>query len=278
MEGGLGFRDLECFNEVMLAKQSWRLLQDSESLLAKSLKAKYFPRNNFLNATIGYNPSYTWRSIIAGRNIILKGIRWNIGSGDGVRVWHDPWLPSDLNFRVQSAIPAGLEDLRVRDLFLENSNRWDVELISNLFNENEAKLIKSIPLCQHSRPDRLVWHHSKDGVYSVKYGYTIAKHLKECESNMASSSGQRKKLWKWVGTSMSSLSLARKEYENLPKQGVGASPCIHAAEKRLHEHLTATKQLRTSGVGDAHAERMQAENWMKPDESWVKINTLVARS
>lgn len=57
--GGLGFRNMEAFNLSMLGKQGWKLMHDSNSLLAHTLKAKYFPRRDFLEARLGHNPSYT---------------------------------------------------------------------------------------------------------------------------------------------------------------------------------------------------------------------------
>jgi hypothetical protein len=49
-EGGLGFRDIYAFNLEMLAKQSWSLIQDPDSLCSRILKAKYFPSSSCLKA------------------------------------------------------------------------------------------------------------------------------------------------------------------------------------------------------------------------------------
>lgn len=72
-QGGLGFQDLNIFNQAMLSKQSWRIIRNPDSLLAKVLRGRYFKTRNFLNAPLGHNPSYTWRSIVWGQELFKKG-------------------------------------------------------------------------------------------------------------------------------------------------------------------------------------------------------------
>ncbi|KAA3465419.1 reverse transcriptase [Gossypium australe] len=60
-EGGMGFRNMAKFNVALLAKQGWGILNNPDSLVARVLKAKYFPNENFLNSCLGNNCSYTWK-------------------------------------------------------------------------------------------------------------------------------------------------------------------------------------------------------------------------
>jgi len=45
---------MQAFNLSMFDKQSWKLLPDSSSLLTRVLKAKYFQRRDFSDATLGH--------------------------------------------------------------------------------------------------------------------------------------------------------------------------------------------------------------------------------
>lgn len=92
-EGGLGFRDMEGFNIALLARQGWRIIQEPGSLLARLLRARYYPSSTFLNARVGHCPSYTWRSLLRGRDILERGSVWMVGNGSCIDLEHDNWIP-----------------------------------------------------------------------------------------------------------------------------------------------------------------------------------------
>ena len=77
-QGGLGFKVLPRFNDTLLAKQTWRLLHERDSLFYKVFKAKYFPNSSIMKVTTPSSASYAWKSIIKGREVIKKGAVWRI--------------------------------------------------------------------------------------------------------------------------------------------------------------------------------------------------------
>ncbi|GAU20408.1 hypothetical protein TSUD_12260 [Trifolium subterraneum] len=131
---------------VMVAKQAWNIIQNPESLAAKLFKARYFPRSSLLEASLGYNPSYAWRSIWKAKQILLHGCRWRIGSGDRIRVMYDPWLRGNGDRWVTSPQVECVYDLFVKDLLLENYKAWDIAKIRNLFLGPVVEEIIATPL------------------------------------------------------------------------------------------------------------------------------------
>lgn len=84
--GGLGFRDIETFNNALLAKIGWRLINDPNSLVARVLLRKYAWNSSFLDCTTPSSVSHGWRSILVGRELLRKGLGWNVGNGESIRV------------------------------------------------------------------------------------------------------------------------------------------------------------------------------------------------
>ncbi|GAU38215.1 hypothetical protein TSUD_226360 [Trifolium subterraneum] len=171
--GGLGFRNFEAFNKAMVAKQVWNIVQNPNSLVAKLIKARYFPRSSLFEAPLGYNLSFAWRSMCQARQILSLGCRWRIGSGDNIRVMHDPLLHGSANRWVPSPQPAGVYQLSVRDLLHENYKAWNIVKVRNLFSRDVAEKIMETPLVR-VREDKVVWEEERNGCYSVKSGYKLA--------------------------------------------------------------------------------------------------------
>lgn len=90
--GGLRFKDIERFNQALLAKQAWRIRNCPDSLLARLLKSRYFHDYVFLRAETGVKPSLGWKSVLHGRDLLEKGISRRIGDGHNSFVWTDPWM------------------------------------------------------------------------------------------------------------------------------------------------------------------------------------------
>ena len=134
--GGLGFKDLQSFNLAMLAKQAWRLMTNEDSLVARILKARYFANTNFMEAHLGSNPSYTWRSLLEGRGVLEKGTFWRVVNDLNIRISESPWVPNAPSYRVHTNNLAP-ENLRwVNQLILENPKRWNKEVINQFLTPN----------------------------------------------------------------------------------------------------------------------------------------------
>ncbi|BFG14167.1 hypothetical protein CerSpe_004410 [Prunus speciosa] len=175
LEGGLNFRELRAFNLALLAKQGWRLCQHPNSLVARLFRAKYYPGSDFLLAPEGNNPSFCWRSIFAAKQVLERGMRWQVGNGSSIRVWFDKWIPRLPSFQVLSPPPHdSFRNLRV-DALLEADGNWNFRLLHDLFPVGEVEAISSIPLSFRKPQDRRIWHHEPNGCFTVRSAYGVAR-------------------------------------------------------------------------------------------------------
>jgi hypothetical protein len=101
-QGGMDLRDLAIFNKAFMAKQCWRLLQNPNSLEARILKAKYYQHSTILEANLGRQPSFAWRSLLSACDLLKNWIIWRVGDGRDIRILGDRWLPTPISFYVQS--------------------------------------------------------------------------------------------------------------------------------------------------------------------------------
>ncbi|CAH9124076.1 unnamed protein product [Cuscuta epithymum] len=166
-QGGLGFRRLREFNVAMLAK----LIKEPNSLVGRILKSRYYPNTDFFGAKVGANPSFTWRSIMEAKEVVASGIRQRVGDGKETMVWGHAWLPGKGDGKVKSPRPPGVQDMNVTALVTEDGNAWNVARVKELFNEEEAKVILSIPRSNRRVRDGISWVGEPRGEFSVRSCY-----------------------------------------------------------------------------------------------------------
>ena len=171
--GGLGLRDFQKFNDALLAKIGWRMLQKPDSLLCKTLLGKYCPGGSILTATEASVMSHGWRSVLLGRDLLLKNLGWAVGDGKSINVWRDPWLSMSKQARPMGPPGEQAVELTVADLMVPGGQQWNRERIQLLLLMYEDQIL-SIKQSLTGAPDKLVWLGTKTGEYSVKFGYYIA--------------------------------------------------------------------------------------------------------
>lgn len=140
--GGLGLRDFQNFNVSLLAKFSWRLLQNPHSLLEKVRFGKYCPdNNNILHATATSAISHGWRSVLLGRDLLVQNLGWVVGDGKNINVWDDPWLSLTNQHRPMG--PPNVQHLgfSVSDFLLPATGDWDVAKIKRILPDFEEQIL-----------------------------------------------------------------------------------------------------------------------------------------
>lgn len=178
--GGLGFKEIVDFNEALLAKLSWRILEDPHSLLSRMMKGKYFPSSSFMDSKVPKNSSHGWSGIVAGKEVLKQGLGWIVGSGKEIMMWEDAWLLTNSPLRPMGPAPYSSRMMRVADLIHTTSNTWNLEAIRTHLPQYE-EIITSIELSSFSMEDSLAWLPVRSGDYSTKSGYAITKINKEAQ-------------------------------------------------------------------------------------------------
>lgn len=153
------------------------MLTKPDSLVSQIYKSRYYPKDSFLNAKIGSNPSFIWRSIIENQELLRAGTGRRVGSGADVDVLQDPWLPCE-DFPFVQTHNEALKGIKVSALMNVDHHRWDIDLIRDMFNNRDANLILSIPI-QHKFHDSWYWTKEKLGHYSVKTAYAAITEVRE---------------------------------------------------------------------------------------------------
>lgn len=119
-------------------------MRNPDSLLARVLKEKYYPKHSFLEAKKGWRSSWGWKNILQGQKVLESGLRWRVGDGRNIRIRNEPWIPKLHTFHVQSRHEN--MPVMVGGLIDHSTGSWKRNLVRNYLDVDEAKLILWLPI------------------------------------------------------------------------------------------------------------------------------------
>ena len=120
-------KQLEQFNDALLAKAGWGLWIKPETLWAQILLAKYSDRREeSLNLSFRSSDSWIWKACAKVWNLVSKFAVWIIRRGDRVRFWEDRWIPGYQSLRIRqgSVQELNLACRLVRE-FVTDIGQWN---------------------------------------------------------------------------------------------------------------------------------------------------------
>lgn len=80
----------------------------------------------------GHDPSYVWRSILWGKDLLKKGLRWRVANGSNLSVFNDPWMSRPMSFKQITPPNANIQQITVGELMTVEGT-WDWNKIHNIF-------------------------------------------------------------------------------------------------------------------------------------------------
>lgn len=171
-QGGLGIRNISCFNKALLMKKVWRINQHPQLLLAKVFQSQHQQKS--WSRTSQHNMSLGRRGLLKVSQSLQGLCGWKMGNGSSIRATSQAWVNGKIPTCRDGITLREAASTTVADLILPNNQGWNYRLIHKIFTPNDARSIKCIEL--PSRPnesDKIYWPLTQSGNYSTKSGYGL---------------------------------------------------------------------------------------------------------
>ena len=137
---------------------------------------------------------------MAALPIVRAGHCWRVGDGFSINVYRDRWIPNYPTNKPFLSMSDDEEEVWVSSLINQDLHVWRRDFIMANFNREEGEAIYDIPLSQRQVPDAVYWKHSKDGYFSVRSDYKVARALlKKDDWAEPSSESGGSRVWAAIG-------------------------------------------------------------------------------
>ncbi|KAG8367282.1 hypothetical protein BUALT_Bualt16G0056200 [Buddleja alternifolia] len=193
--GGLGLRRTRDMNSAMVSKLAWKMCEDKFLPWIQILKSKYLRGSNFMDQNeTPRTSSKIWKSIMACKDSIRKGLISTISLHGCTRTWEDPWIPTIPGFIPTSdhlTDEMKAQSYLVRYFLNSDTCEWRLDRLHVVFQPDIVTEILKIRIATRVEPRRILWAPSKNGNFSVSSSY----YLDHYDRFLANSRGEEN-FWK----------------------------------------------------------------------------------
>ena len=187
-KGGLGVRKLVTFNRALLGKWLWRFGVEGNRLWKRVLVARHGAACGAWSTNLirGPHGCGVWKGIMLGWDDFSNHLRYKVGRGDRVRLWHDKWCGDMI---LKESFPAlfacaSNQVATISEVIIHDNGRvdWNVSFAQN-FNDWELDSVASfLGLLQAHIPSRgvddgLRWDLKQNSIFDVHSFYIALRAL-----------------------------------------------------------------------------------------------------
>ncbi|GJR74233.1 RNA-directed DNA polymerase, eukaryota, reverse transcriptase zinc-binding domain protein [Tanacetum coccineum] len=155
-QGGLGIKPLKKWNEVLLIRQFWKIIENNESLWAKWVNLVKLKKKSIWNVQIDKSDSWGWKTMLKIRDEIKNHVWYKIGNGKSISVFYDRWCSigplSEMISRRNIYNERLRDDIVIADIVNNGRWAWPEDWMStypSLSNIQNPNLI--------ARDDKVLW-------------------------------------------------------------------------------------------------------------------------
>ncbi|KAL4354865.1 hypothetical protein GQ457_06G014830 [Hibiscus cannabinus] len=166
-------------------KIAFNLIRNVDDLWVRVLRGKYKISQAVPDSLVSRRPSHLWKANCSVWDTVRLNVVWNIGDGQQVDFWNDPWLGSLGPLVVYLRNPSSIDSCTVAAMIDEHGN-WDwPKLQPLLLHSVLLHLWASKPPRPGFTCDFPGWSSSHDRTFSVRSAYEALRVSSSPVSNAA---------------------------------------------------------------------------------------------
>ncbi|GJT20143.1 RNA-directed DNA polymerase, eukaryota, reverse transcriptase zinc-binding domain protein [Tanacetum coccineum] len=155
--GGLGLKPLKQWNETLLIRHFWKIIENKDSLWAKWVNVVRLKGKSIWDVVADKSDSWGWKTMLKTRDTVRKHVWYKVGNGKSTSVLYDKWCeygPLSDFISKRDIYEARIKDnVVITDMMDGDRWKWPVEWLTKF------PVLRSIapPKLQSGKEDEILW-------------------------------------------------------------------------------------------------------------------------